>query len=122
MVAIVGAAIGKFGRRTDGSGFRDWAAEAFARAIALAGMEARDIDALFVACESDFFLLQLNPATVLAQDLGLPGANDNLETRLLLLTRRLVEREACLRLERSGRGRFRLCRSRPLQLERVARV
>lgn len=73
MVAIVGSAISKFGRRTDGTGFRDWASEAFARAVALAGIEARDIDALFVACESDFFSLQLNPATVLAQDLGLPG-------------------------------------------------
>lgn len=73
MVAVVGADIAKFGRRTDGTGFRDWASGAFARAVALAEIEARDIDALFVACESDFFSLQLNPATVLVQDLGLPG-------------------------------------------------
>jgi len=57
----------------------------------------------------------------LANDLGLPGAGDNLEARLLLLTRRLVEREACLRLHRSGRGRFRLCLDRGLQLQVIAR-
>lgn len=75
MVAVAGGAIAKFGRKTDGTGFRDWALEAFSRATALAGMEARDIDALFVSCESDVFSLQLNPATVLAQDLGLHGVS-----------------------------------------------
>jgi uncharacterized protein YigA (DUF484 family) len=65
----------------------------------------------------DFTIRELR----LASDLGLPGAGDNLDTRLLLLTRRLVEREACLRLQRSGRGRFRLCLSRGLQLQAVPR-
>ena len=74
MVAIAGAEIGKFGRRTDGTGWRDWACAAFDRALAQAGMDAGDIDALLVACESDVFTLQLNPATLLAQDLGLTHA------------------------------------------------
>ena len=40
----------------------------------MAILELGDIDAFIVASESDFFTLQLNPASVLAQDLGLTGA------------------------------------------------
>lgn len=74
MVLVVGAAQTPFNRRRDGSGFRDWASEAFDAALAMSGLEHTDIDALIVASESDFFTLQLNPASVLAQDLGLCGA------------------------------------------------
>jgi adenylate cyclase len=57
----------------------------------------------------------------LAPELRLPEVGDNLEARLVLLTRRLIDRQACLRLERTGRGRFRLCVTRPLQLACVPR-
>lgn len=55
----------------------------------------------------------------LAPEIRLPDVGDNLEARLLLLTRRLVDRQAPLRLEKTGRGRFRLCLARPLQLQQV---
>jgi adenylate cyclase len=54
-----------------------------------------------------------------APDIRLPDLGDNLEARLILLTRRLVERDACLRIEKTGRGRFRLRVHRPLLLEVV---
>ncbi len=46
----------------------------------------------------------------------LPDLRDNREARLILLARRLLERGACVRIEKTGRGRFRLAVSRPLGL------
>lgn len=74
-ITVTGAALSPFNRRRDGSGFRDWAASAFEAALAMSGLARADIDALYVASESDFFHLQLNPASILATELGLVGAS-----------------------------------------------
>lgn len=50
--------------------------------------------------------------------LKLPDLADNLEARLVLLQRRLVEQSPHLRIEKTGRGRFRLLVARPVLLER----
>ena len=54
--------------------------------------------------------LRVNPR------IGLPGVNDNLEARLLLLQRRLEERGAGIHLNKTGRGRFSLAVERRLEL------
>ena len=52
--------------------------------------------------------------------IGLPDVTDNLEARLLLLQRRLAEQSPHIRIEKTGRGRFRLAVLRPLELVEVA--
>jgi len=57
--------------------------------------------------------LRVDPA------IRLPDIADNLEARLILLQRRLAERCDFLRIEKTGRGRFRLKVGRPLKLIEV---
>ena len=73
-VVVTGAAQTPFNRRKDGSGPRDWALAAFERALEMSGIEPAQIEALYLSSESDFFALQLNPASVIATELGLTGA------------------------------------------------
>lgn len=58
--------------------------------------------------------LRLDPA------IRLPDLSDNLEARLILLSRRLAERARFLAIEKTGRGRFRFCVRQPVELVEVA--
>jgi adenylate cyclase len=57
--------------------------------------------------------LRLDPA------LRLPDHAENLEARLVLLYKRLAERETPVRIEKAGRGRFRLVVQRALTLDEI---
>lgn len=48
--------------------------------------------------------------------IGLPEIASNLESRLILLRKRLQERTTDIAIEKSARGRFRLCVRRPVSL------
>jgi hypothetical protein len=58
--------------------------------------------------------LRLDPA------IRLPDVADNLEARLVLLQRRLAENSPHIRIEKTGRGRFRLRVERPVTLAEIA--
>ena len=60
--------------------------------------------------------LRLDPA------LRLPEHAENLEARLILLQRRLRERDSVITIEKTGRGRFRLCLPAGVQLEEMHAV
>jgi adenylate cyclase len=57
--------------------------------------------------------LRLDPS------IRLPDVSENLEARLILLQRRLADRCDCVRIEKTGRGRFRLSVTRPLKLREM---
>jgi hypothetical protein len=59
--------------------------------------------------------LRLDPA------IRLPDLSENLEARLILLARRLEERCPSLRIEKTGRGRFRFHVLRPVALQEIPR-
>ena len=71
MVYVIGCHLTEFNRRKDGSSYRDWVCETFEASLAMSSLERKDIDTLIISNESDFFTFQLNPSTVIADDLGL---------------------------------------------------
>ena len=73
--AIVGGDAVPFSRYRDGSGWRDWTRRAGLGALEDAGIDAGQVDSLVVASESDFFSLQLAPASVIADELGIRAAS-----------------------------------------------
>lgn len=70
---ILGSAMTPFSRRKDGSNLKDWIRHVAHAAIADSGIEPGDLDAVVFASESDFLSLQVSPAALLVDEIGLVG-------------------------------------------------
>lgn len=80
-VFVAGSAMTDFGRRRDSSTPRDWVRHVSQQALQDAGIDMKDIDAVVFASETDFLTLQLVPAVLLADEIGLvPQSTVRVET------------------------------------------
>jgi len=70
---ILGGDVVPFRRYKDGSGLRDWVRIAATGALADAGLQASDIDAVVIASETDFLSLQVAPGPLFLDEIGLTG-------------------------------------------------
>ena len=71
---IAGAAMIPFQRYQDGSTFRDWIRIVGREAIFDAQLETSEVGSVVVASESDMLSLQVSPAALVVDELGLQGA------------------------------------------------
>ncbi len=84
------------------------------------GVAGRILWSLLVQYQREQRVEFSNKEVRLDPSLDLPEFRDNLESRLILLKRRLEERAAPIRIDKTGRGRFRLDVAGPLRLDEVA--
>ena len=73
MPLILGGGVYPFNCHRDGTHWRDWVRHAGADALVDSDLEPVDIDAVIVACETDFLSLQVNPGPVVLGELGFAG-------------------------------------------------